>query len=377
MSPRTKLGFGVLLIIGLAAIVLGVRVAIPVLFPPPTPTSTSTPTSTPTSTATSTPTPTHTPTPTNTPTPTDTPTPTPTDTPTLSPTDTPTPEPTAPPSPLPTTEGEGEAAEPVSDCSTGPAPPPSTISGRRIIAYYGTTGPGLGILGRHDIPTTLQLLEEQMQPYRELDPCAELVPAFHIVTTVADASPGEDGDYNHRMPHESIQTWIDSITAVGGIAVLDVQAGRGDVMTELSLIEPLLRLPGVHLAIDPEFIVGEEEVPGTHLGRISGEAINEAQAWLNTIAEQVEEQKILVIHQFNDRMMENKDAIQDYPLVNLMWDADGFGGPGAKIGDYNQYRQEAGFEYGGIKIFYNYDTPVMTPADVMALEPPPAYIVYQ
>jgi len=358
---------------GLAAIVLGARVAIPVLFPPPTPTPT--PTDTPTPTPTDTPTPTETPTPT----PTDTPTPTPipTDTPTPIPTDTPTSEPTVPPSPWPTTEGGEGAEEPVSDCSAGPAPPPSTIGGRRIIAYYGTSGPGLGILGRHDIPTTLQLLEEQMQPYRELDPCVELVPAFHIVTTVADASPGEDGDYNHRIPHESVQVWIDSITAVGGIAVLDVQAGRGDVMTELSLIEPLLRLPSVHLAIDPEFIVGEEEVPGSHLGRISGEEINEAQAWLNAIAEQVGEPKILVIHQFNDRMMENKDVIQDYPLVNLVWDADGFGGPGAKIGDYNQYRHEPGFEYGGIKLFYVYDAPVMTPAQVMGIEPPPAYIVYQ
>ncbi len=272
---------------------------------------------------------------------------------------------------------EGGEPAPAPDCSAGPAPPPSAIAGRRIIAYYGTTGPGLGILGRHDIPTTLQLLEEQMQPYRELDPCTELVPAFHIVTTIADASPGEDGDYNHRALHESVRAWIDGITAVGGLAILDVQAGRGDVMTELSLIEPLLRLPFVHLAIDPEFIVGDDEVPGTNLGRISGEAINEAQAWLDGIAEQVGEPKILVIHQFNDRMMENKDAIQDYPLVYLVWDADGFGGPGAKIGDYNQYRHEPGFEYGGIKIFYNYDTPVLTPEQVMALEPPPAYILYQ
>ncbi|MEA3340308.1 MAG: hypothetical protein U9R15_10110, partial [Chloroflexota bacterium] len=235
MSPHAKFGLGALLIVGLTAIVLGARVAIPAMFPPPTPTptSTATPTSTPTPTSTDTPTPT----------PTDTPTPTSTDTPTPTSTDTPTPEPTVP-SP-PTTKGGDGGDEPilVTDCSAGPALPPSAIAGRRLIAYYGTTGPGLGILGRHDIPTTLQLLEEQMQPYRELGPCVEIVPAFHIVTTIADASPGADGDYNHRVSHESIQTWIDSITAVGGIAVLDVQPGRGDVMTELSLIEPLLRLP--------------------------------------------------------------------------------------------------------------------------------------
>ncbi len=205
----------------------------------------------------------------------------------------------------------------------------------------------------------------------------ETVLAFHIVSTIADANPGEDGDYNHRVPHESLRVWIDGITAVGGLAVLDIQAGRSVLSTELSLIEPLLREPNVHLAIDPEFIVEEDGIPGHNLGRISGEAINEAQAWLNGVAEQVGEAKILVIHQFDDRMVENKDVIQDYPLVYLVWDADGFGGQWAKIGDYNQYRNEAGFEYGGFKLFYDYDVNLLTPAEVLGLDPPPAYIIYQ
>jgi hypothetical protein len=255
--------------------------------------------------------------------------------------------------------------------------PHSTIRGQRFVSFYGTTGPGLGILGRHSISDTLKMLNDQVQPYRELDPCVEIVPAFHIVVTVADANPGEDGDYNHRMDHEDVQTWIDSIHSAGGIAILDIQIARSTLTTELNYVEPLLRQTGVHLAIDPEFIVGEGEVPGTNLGSIDGEAINQAQAWLNTLAEQVGENKILVIHQFDDRMATNKDVVQDYPLVDLVWDADGFGGPGAKVGDYHQYRDEAGFEYGGLKIFYNYDSPVLTPGQVMALDPPPAYIIYQ
>lgn len=368
MSSHLKLVTGVILGVGLlvaTTVTARVIVLTPLLLPTYAPTLT--PTHAPTPTATSTPTPTH------------TPTPTPTDTPTTTPTDTPTPEPPTLPPPVPTEEsGASEEFTPALDCSAGPAPPPSAIAGRRLVAYYGTPlGPGLGILGRYDMATTLQLLSEQAQAYRELDPCTEVVLVFHMVTTIADAYPGEDGDYSHRVPHETIRAWIDGIAAVGGLSVLDLQLGTGDLDTELSLIEPLVRLPTVNLAIDPEFIVGEGEIPGTNLGRADGETINHVQAWLNGIAEQVGEQKILVIHQFNDRMMENKDVIQDYPLVNLVWDADGFGGQQGKIGDYNQYRNEPGFEYGGIKLFYDHDVPLMTPAQVMALDPPPAYILYQ
>ncbi len=86
---------------------------------------------------------------------------------------------------------------------------------------------------------------------------------------------------------------------------------------------------------------------------------------------------MLVIHEFDDRMFSGKDEIVAYPMVDLVWDADGFGGPGAKIGDYQQYAREPGYEYGGFKLFYNYDTPLMTPSQVIGLEPLPAFVVYQ
>jgi hypothetical protein len=377
MQSRSRLTIAALVVVALVALALIGRVTFlaPIFAPTPTPT----PTRTPIPTATHTPTPTSTPTSTPTPPPTNTPTPTFTPTPTKAPTPTFTPVPvlTTTASITPTTsKWSGVEATPVTDCSA-PRSPHSAIGGQRIIAFYGTVGPGLGILGRHPISETLQMLEAQVQPYRELDPCVETVPAFHIIVTVADANPGEDEDYNHRMAHEDVQVWMDSVAAAGGISVLDIQIARSTVITELLYVEPLLRQPGVHLAVDPEFIAGEDEVPGTDLGTIDGATINTVQAWLNTVAEETGENKMLVIHQFDDRMASNKDVIQDYPLVDLVWDADGYGGPGAKVGDYHQYRDEGGFEYGGFKIFYRYDVPVMTPGQVMALDPPPAYVIYQ
>jgi len=75
----------------------------------------------------------------------------------------PTPAPCPDPGPLP----------PAAGC------PASLLVGRRVVAFYGTPlGPGLGILGRYDITTTLALLTDQVQAYRDLDPTVETV-AFH------------------------------------------------------------------------------------------------------------------------------------------------------------------------------------------------------
>ncbi len=275
---------------------------------------------------------------------------------------------------LPPPRGESEGGQ-----GDGPQPCPlSPLASRRLIAYYGTPqGPGLGILGRSDVTTTLTLLSEQAQVYRDLDPDVETVLGFHMVTTIADGHPGDDENYSHRVSHETIRLWIDSARAAGGWSVLDVQPGRADLDVELDLIEPFLWEPDVHLAVDPEFMVGEEDVPGDHLGQITGPQINRVQARLDRIGRAIGRRKILVIHQFDDHMIEQKGEILDYPLVDLVWDADGFGGIWAKTGDYKQYRDEPGFEYGGFKLFYNYDVRLMTPEQVLALEPSPAFIIYQ
>jgi hypothetical protein len=256
-----------------------------------------------------------------------------------------------------------------------PAPP---LAGRRLVAYYGTPlGPGLGVLGRNGISTTLKLLNEQAGVYRGLDPGVETIPVFHMVTTIADDFPGNDGDYNHRVPHELIRPWIDGVEAAGGWSFLDVQPGRAHLDTEWDAVESLLLERTVHLAVDPEFIVAEGEVPGQDLGRITGPQVNYVQAQLDRIGRAIGHRKMLIIHQFDDRMIQQKAMILDYPFVELVWDADGFGGPGAKIADYNQYRREAGFEHGGFKLFYNEDQPLMTPEQVLALEPPPSVVIYQ
>jgi hypothetical protein len=340
----------------------------------PTPTRTATPlppTATPTASLTPTPSATPTMTPTPTPSPTATPTPTP------SPTLTPSPTPTLTPSPLPEAAAPDELLA-LAEMTDPNDTRPSLFRRRLFVGLYGTTGPGLGILGTASATNTVTMTREVAAEYQALLTDTLVIPGFHMVVTIADAFPGEEGRYSHRVSTDTLQTWIDVAQTHQMWSVLDIQPGHSAITEELAFVAPFVRQSNVHLAIDPEFVMSETtRIPGQHIGMMDGETLNLAQAWLNGIAEETGERKMLVIHQFDDRMFTDKAAIRDYHLVDLVWDSDGFGGPFAKIKDYDQYAAEPGFEYSGFKIFYNYDTPVMTPARVLGLTPRPVFVIYQ
>jgi hypothetical protein len=247
------------------------------------------------------------------------------------------------------------------------------------VGLYGApSGPGLGILGRTTATNTVGWAVEQAMAYQDLLADVTVIPFFHMVTTVADAHPGPDGNYNHRMTPEIIQLWIDVAHTYGMVSVLDIQPGYSPIGTELAYHEQFLQQKDVHLAIDPEFMMNTNGgIPGTKIGHMPAQTLNIAQEWLNNLAQSVGEQKVLIIHQFDNRMFSGKEHIIHYPYVDLVWDSDGFGGPGAKMGDYVQYAAEPGFEFGGFKLFYEWDVPVMTPAQVLGMNPRPVFVVYQ
>lgn len=264
-------------------------------------------------------------------------------------------------------------------CARGwPAERLSPLRGRILVGLYGTPlGRGLGILGTTSATDTVTLAREQAAAYQVLLTDTTVMPFFHMVTTIADPLPGEDGDYNHRVPTATIQLWIDVARAHDLLLVLDIQPAHGSLPVELDYVAPFLRQRGVHLAVDPEFMMPSGAIPGERLGRMDGDSVNLVQAWLTERAWESGERKLLIIHQFDDLMFEGKERIKSYRLVELIGDADGFGGPSAKIADHLQYAEEPGFEYGGFKLFYDYDVPLMSPAEVLRLHPRPVFVVYQ
>ncbi len=254
----------------------------------------------------------------------------------------------------------------------------ATLGNKRIVAFYGNPlGRGLGVLGNNTPANMLKQLRAQADEYQNILTGTQVIPAFHMVVTIADKYPGDDKDYNHRVDPAVIQKWIDWAKTENVWVILDIQPGRSDVMTEIDQIEPFLYQPHVQLAIDPEFMVGDKGIPSESLGAIDGDTINQIQARLDGIAQAIGQTKVLMFHQFENRMLKDKDQIMNYENVEVVWDADGFGGPYSKVQDYDQYRHEAGFDRGGIKLFYLEDTPLMTPQQVMKLEPKPSIVIYQ
>jgi hypothetical protein len=119
-------------------------------------------------------------------------------------------------------------------------------------------------------------------------------------------------------------------------------------------------------------------VPGVEFGRMHADEIN----WVidqlsNLVRTQHLPPKILIIHQFLESMLPDWQKIRLQPGVQVITCVDGFGAPGAKIGDYQVFDRDQLIQYPGMKLFYKLDKPLMTPANVLALNPAPLMVMYQ
>ena len=47
------------------------------------------------------------------------------------------------------------------------------------------------------------------------------------------------------------------------------------------------------------------------------------------------------------------------------------------IAGYERYANSSYAEFSDFKLFYQWDTPHFTPAEIQALSPPPDYVIYQ
>ena len=286
-----------------------------------------------------------------------------------------------------TDEQSQETAEAVvPDLNLQPAPveeQPTTVGGllpgNRVLAFYGFPGNELmGILGEYDTGRLLELLREQAKEYEEADPSKPVLIAFEVIASVAQQEPQADGSYLLDTPSTVLNEYADFTRENGLLLILDAQIGYRSVENDVKGLRPWLAQDHVHLAIDPEFAMEEGETPGLHIGSVDATDVQWAQQWLIDLArEEAITPKLLIIHQFKESMITNKDQVVPVAGVQLIVDADGFGDPVLKKATYDFVNKATLIEYAGIKLFYQRDVPLMTAEEVVALEPSPLFVMYQ
>jgi len=161
------------------------------------------------------------------------------------------------------------------------------------------------------------------------------------------------------------------------LLVLDIQPGRSDFFTETTRLERWLRQPDVGLALDPEWRVGDGEVPGQVIGHVDAREVNAASAWLaQLVARKHLPEKLLIVHQFTDDMVDDTQLKQRAGLAMVL-NADGFGTRPVKVSKYKAFTRAAKTFDQGFKLFYEEDVGLMSPNAVLGLRPPPDVVVYE
>ncbi len=256
---------------------------------------------------------------------------------------------------------------------------------KRVIAYYGNLySKQMGILGELPPNEMLARLKQEVKKWEAADSTTPVQPALHYIAVTAQGSPGADGKYKLRMPFKEIDKVLEMAKQIDAIVFVDIQVGLSTLQTEVPLLEKYLKMPNVHLGIDPEFSMKTGKKPGSVIGSFDAADINFTS---NYLAKLVKENnlppKILVVHRFTNPMVTNYKQIKTRPEVQIVMDMDGWGESERKIGTYYHFVSTQPVEFTGFKLFYKNDTKVvnrkqvMQPEQLLKLKPRPIYIQYQ
>ncbi|MGH2531304.1 MAG: hypothetical protein ACRDJW_03255 [Thermomicrobiales bacterium] len=249
----------------------------------------------------------------------------------------------------------------------------------RILSFYGhPNDPNMGIVGEYGKEELLRLLREEQAAYEAAESSRPVMPAIEVIATVAQNWPTDEGQYLLTTGAHIIDDYARFCEENGLILILDVQIAHSNVEEEIERVRPWLELPFVHLAIDPEFAMAEGEIPGQAIGGMDAADITYAQEELAEIAaEHGLPPKVLIVHQFEEGMIRNAEQLAPVPGVQLVIEFDGYGEPANKIAGYNLFISDRPIEFGGIKLFYRQDAPLLMPPEIVALRPSPDLVIYQ
>ncbi|MCY4110749.1 MAG: hypothetical protein OXF96_02270 [Chloroflexi bacterium] len=280
-----------------------------------------------------------------------------------------------------------------------PSEPQSVLQAQPMLTVYGRSFGVAPILGMLGALNSFDELERGVAPWISAmsdlaDAPVKVAP--HLIYGLARPCHSDDDScmiFLDASGVDLIEDYIKPAADRDMAVILDSQIGRlsPTYFIRRMIDAGYLAYPNVHVALDPEFATQpDQDMPGHPIGTLSAYSINEVQALLASYVreEGLSHKKVLIVHQFVDdlsdswSMVPGKQNIEVYPEVELVFDADGFGSPNAKVHKYNAITDPTAYpqlEWRGIKIFQHNphaprfsDTPVMTPRQIYGLDPTPA-----
>jgi len=262
--------------------------------------------------------------------------------------------------------------------------PGAVLPNKRIVAYYGNLySKNMGVLGEYPPDEMLKKLGEECKKWEAADPAMPVQPALHYIAVTAQGAPGRDGKYRLRMPFKQIDSILGMAARINALVFLDVQVGFSNVQAEIPQLEQYLKMPHVHLGIDPEFSMKTGKRPGSVIGTMDASDVNFVSDYLANLAKANNlPPKMLVVHRFTQNMVTNYKNIKINPNVQIIMDMDGWGEPSLKHDSYKAYVWREPVQFAGFKLFYKNDirkqnSHMLTPQEVLAEKPQPVYIQYQ
>jgi len=254
------------------------------------------------------------------------------------------------------------------------------LANNQVLAFYGhPNSRRMGILGEYPKEDLARLLKGYAELYDEANGPAGVIPAFYLIYGTCWPE-GEIGYLRTSI----VEDYIEYARKSGMLVFVDHQIGRFPVADAVKRLLPFLKYPNVHLALDPEW---RTTLPMKEIGTVSADEINAAQAMVQDYLDRegIPGVKILVVHQFKGRMIPDRARVRaDFGRVLLVHTADGFGPPALKRHAYAFNSQATNMPLKGFKLFFKSDTPgagfdepLLTPPEVLALEPRPSVIIYQ
>ncbi|MCX7024204.1 MAG: hypothetical protein NT080_06230 [Spirochaetes bacterium] len=271
---------------------------------------------------------------------------------------------------------------PISDGNDAPsvADRVPILAGSHIVAFYGKPGSrSMGILGEYPKEKLATLLQGYAKLYDDANGDSGIVPAFYLIYGTCWPG-GEIG----TLKDEVVLDYIEYAASMGWLVFLDHQIGKYTVEESMAKLLPWLKYPNVHLALDPEWHTPE---PMEAIGSVEADELNRAQEQMQAymIGNGIRGVRMLVVHQFTEHMIGDRPRLRaDFDRVLLVHTADGFGPPALKRYTYANNARAGNLPVKGFKLFFRartphagWDDPLLTPPEVLALEPEPLLIMYQ